>query len=131
MGTSSEWWETVKTGEGMSKWSKQGGMLHSNEPINMISGFPEMASRMFNGNQSLGQAFAGTFTEKTGKYIDDAGKEVARGTEGARAVRKTKWGKLAASTWAAGTALSTIGGAVRGAITDKNGNLDIPGIPFI
>ena len=115
----------------MAKWNEQGGILHSNQDINSFTGIPEVAARMINGGQGLSKAWRDTFTEKTNKYINDAGEEVAKGTKGAKAVRKTRWGKLAGSVWAAGTALSAAGGAARGVLTDKNGNFDIPGIPFI
>lgn len=115
----------------MAKWNEQGGILHSNQAINSFTGIPEIAARMINGGQGLSKAWRDTFTEKTNKYINDVGEEVAKGTPGAKAVRKTRWGKLAGSVWAAGTALSAVGGAARGALTDKNGNFDIPGIPFI
>ena len=103
------------------------GGLHSNQAINALTGIPEMGARMFRGGQGFGDAWRDTFTEAA---LDKAGKELVDEKTG-KALRKTKWGKLAASTWAAGTALSAAGGAVRGALTDKNGNFDIPGIPLI
>lgn len=116
------WWKQVTdaTADERRAWNKQGGILHSNEAINGISGVPEMAARMFNGGESLKQAWGNTFTEK-----------VADPENAGKFLRKTRWGKLAGSVWAAGTAASIGFGAVRGALTDRNGNFDVPGIPFI
>ena len=115
----------------MAKWNQQGGILHSNQAINTFTGVPEVIARMVNGGQGLSKAWQETFTEKTNKYANEAGEIVEKGTPGAKAIRKTRWGKLAGSVWAAGTVASASLGALRGGLTDKNGNFDVPGIPFI
>ncbi len=100
--------------------------LHSNQAINSFTGVPEMVTRMYKG-QGIGDAWKDTFTD----IMKDENGKVMMDKEGKNVLRKTRWGKLAGSVWAAGTALSAVGGAARGALTDKNGNFDIPGIPFI
>lgn len=109
--------------------------LHSNKAINYFTGFPEMGVRMWK-DQSLGDAFTSTFyDEVSDEVIKDAKGVEKLGKDGKKLTKKVgkgfRWGKLAGSVWAAGTALSVAGGAVRGALTDKNGNFDIPGIPMI
>ncbi len=113
---------------------KQNG-LHSNKAINYFTGFPEMGVRM-SKDQSLGDAFTSTFYDGVEDVeVKDAKGNTKFGKDGKALTKKVgkefRWGKLAGSVWAAGTALSVAGGAVRGALTDKNGNFDIPGIPLI
>ena len=124
--------DTLKGGE-YKNWQAQGG-LHSNQAINTFTGIPEMASRVFAGNQGLGDAFRETFYDSVvDEVVQKDGKDVIE--NGVKKMQKVgkgfRWGKMAGSVWAAGTALSAVGGAARGALTDKNGNFDIPGIPFI
>ena len=110
----------------VGQMNKMGG-LHSNEAINSFTGIPELGARIFRGNQGLEEAWKDTFTE----IMKDEHGKVMMDKEGKNVLRKTRWGKLAGSVWAAGTALSAVGGAARGALTDKNSTFDIPGIPFI
>lgn len=113
---------------------RQGG-LHSNKAINAFSGIPEVITRAVK-DQSLGDAFTSTFyDEVSDELVKDAKGNIQLGKDGKQLTKKVgkgfRWGKLAGSVWAAGTALSIGGGAIRGALTDKNGNFDLPGIPFI
>lgn len=108
--------------------------LHSNQAINSFTGVPEMITRMYKG-QGIGDAFLNTFYDEVkDEAVKDASGNIVK-KEGKAVMQKVgkgfRWGKLAGSVWAAGTALSAVGGAARGALTDKNGNFDIPGIPFI
>lgn len=134
-GNGPEWWKKLVDMQ-VKDIDNQGG-LHTNEAINKFTGIPEMAFRMTGkNNQSLGEAFAKTFYNKAEEIAyDEAGEIVEKGSK--NVVRTGwkgsgfRWGKAAGSAWAAYTAASTIGGAIKGALTDKNGQLDIPGIPFI
>lgn len=119
-------WSSLKSGD-INKWQEQGGILHSNSAINALTGIPEMGARMFRGGQGLGDAFRETFYDSVeDKIVKEGEEEIAK-----KVGKGMRWGKLGASVWAAGTALSAVGGAARGALTDRNGNFDIPGIPLI
>ena len=114
-----------------------GAKLNSNKAINTISGLPEMAFRMLD-KQSFSSALEDTFTEldldKDGnrQYLTKDGKRTTVNPGGdAKALRKTRWGRVAGSLWAGYTGAKIVGGAVGGALTDSNGRLDIPGIPLI
>lgn len=108
--------------------------LHSNQAINTFTGVPEMVTRIYKG-QGIGDSFLNTFYDKV---VDEGVKDAAGNPvmkEGKQVMKKVgkgfRYGKLAGSIWAAGTAASASLGALRGGLTDKNGNFDIPGIPFI
>ena len=67
--------------------------------------------------------------KKTGKSILDAnGKQIPVMQFD---TSNLNWSKTIGSTWAAGTAASIGFGAVKGALTDSNGDFDMPGVPFI
>lgn len=109
-----------------------GNILDSNEAINSINGFVEMGAHMYYGKQGLGDAFNNTFTQETDEFEMNDDKTIKKDKNGnAIKKRKMKMGRLLGSAWATYTVGATAFGAVRGALSDGQGNLDIKGIPFI
>ncbi len=102
---------------------KQGG-LHSNKPINAITGIPEMGVRYFKYNEGLGESFRRTFYDAVEDAVDENGNMFRKG-------KGFRWGKAIGSVWGAYTGAKLIGGALEGALTDSNGNFNVPGIPGI
>lgn len=119
-----------------------------NDPVNFIKGMGKLGTAIFKApsefvenigagmsvKQSLGATFLDDASKGWRRAVIKDGKPVLN-SRGEQVMEwntdNIRFGRIAGTAWGIGTAASIGAGAVRGILTDSDGQLDVPGIPFI